>query len=87
MRTSEAVSPHGAAPVALTLAIFVVVYLHGVRRRHLVRLKIIAKGPASGEAQDPVEGGPASRARHRGPLSAAPERTTPSGEVVEGAPH
>jgi cytochrome d ubiquinol oxidase subunit I len=74
MRTSEAVSPHGAAPVALTLAIFVVVYFTVFGAGTWYGLKIIAKGPASGEAQAPVPGGPGQPRTPSRPLSAAPEK-------------
>jgi len=73
MRTSEAVSPHGAAPVALTLAIFVVVYFAVFGAGTWYGLKIIAKGPAPGEAQAPVPGGPGQPRTPSRPLSAAPE--------------
>ena len=74
MRTSEAVSPHGAAPVALTLAIFVVVYFTVFGAGTWYGLKIIAKGPATGEAQAPVDGGPGQPRTPSRPLSAAPEK-------------
>jgi len=74
MRTSEAVSPHGAAPVALTLAIFVVVYFTVFGAGTWYGLKIIAKGPSSGEAHDPVSGGPGQPRTPSRPLSAAPEK-------------
>jgi cytochrome d ubiquinol oxidase subunit I len=74
MRTSEAVSPHGAAPVALTLAMFVVVYLTVFGAGTWYGLKIIAKGPATGEAQAPVPGGPGQPRTPSRPLSAAPEK-------------
>src|SRR4249919_57066 len=87
MRTSEAVSPHGAGPVALTLAIFVVVYFTVFGAGTWYGLKIIAKGPATREAQDPVEGGPGQARTPSRPLSAAPEKELPSGRVVPGEPH
>jgi cytochrome d ubiquinol oxidase subunit I len=87
MRTSEAVSPHGAAPVALTLAIFVVVYFAVFGTGSWYLLKIIAKGPDTGESHDPVEGGPGQPRTPARPMSAAPEKTLPSGAVVEGRPH
>jgi cytochrome d ubiquinol oxidase subunit I len=74
MRTSEAVSPHGAAPVALTLAIFVVVYFAVFGAGTWYGLKIIAKGPATGESNDPVDGGPGQPRTPSRPLSAAPEK-------------
>jgi cytochrome d ubiquinol oxidase subunit I len=87
MRTSEAVSPHGAAPVALTLAIFVVVYFAVFGTGSWYLLKIIAKGPETGESHDPVEGGPGQPRTPSRPMSAAPEKTLPGGSLVEGAPH
>ncbi|MEO7252356.1 MAG: cytochrome ubiquinol oxidase subunit I [Arenimonas sp.] len=87
MRTSEAVSAHGAGPVALTLGIFVVVYFAVFGTGTWYALKIIAKGPESGESQDPVDGGPGQPRTPSRPLSAAPEKTLPSGAVVEGGPH
>jgi cytochrome d ubiquinol oxidase subunit I len=73
MRTSEAVSPHGAAPVALTLAIFIVVYFTVFGTGSWYLLKIIAKGPETGESHDPVEGGPGQPRTPSRPMSAAPE--------------
>jgi cytochrome d ubiquinol oxidase subunit I len=87
LRTSEAVSPHGAGPVALTLAVFVVVYFTVFGAGTWYGLKIIAKGPDTGESHDPVEGGPGQPRTPSRPLSAAPEKTLPSGDVVEGGPH
>ena len=86
MRTSEAVSPHGAGPVALTLAIFVVVYFAVFGTGSWYLLKIIAKGPESGEAHDPVPGGPGQPRTPARPLSAAPEKALPGGAVIEGRP-
>jgi cytochrome d ubiquinol oxidase subunit I len=74
MRTSEAVSAHGAAPVALTLVMFVVVYCAVFGAGTWYGLKIIAKGPFGGEAQAPVPGGPGQPRTPSRPLSAAPEQ-------------
>jgi cytochrome d ubiquinol oxidase subunit I len=86
LRTSDAVSPHGAGPVALTLAIFVVVYFAVFGTGSWYLLKIVAKGPESGEARDPVPGGPGQPRTPSRPLSAAPERTQAGGALVEGRP-
>jgi cytochrome d ubiquinol oxidase subunit I len=83
MRTSEGVSPHAAGPVALTLAVFVVVYFAVFGAGTWYGLKIIAKGPETGGAHDPVEGGPGQPRTPARPMSAAPEKTLPSGAVVE----
>jgi cytochrome d ubiquinol oxidase subunit I len=85
MRTSDAVSPHGAGPVALTLAIFVVVYFAVFGTGSWYLLKIIAKGPASGEARAPVPGGPGQPRTPSRPLSAAPEKAAPNDGRVEGS--
>jgi cytochrome d ubiquinol oxidase subunit I len=74
LRTSEAVSPHGAGPVALTLAVFVVVYFAVFGAGSWYALKIIAKGPDTGESQAPVPGGPGQPRTPSRPLSAAPEK-------------
>jgi len=74
MRTSDAVSSHGAAPVALTLAIFIVVYFTVFGAGTWYGLKIIAKGPETGESNQPVEGGPGESRTPARPLSAAPEK-------------
>jgi cytochrome d ubiquinol oxidase subunit I len=50
MRTADAVSPHKAAPVALTLAIFVVVYFVVFGAGTMYGLRLIRKGPQEGEA-------------------------------------
>jgi cytochrome d ubiquinol oxidase subunit I len=60
--------------VALTLAIFVVVYFAVFGAGTWYGLKIIAKGPATGESQAPVEGGPGQPRTPSRPLSAAPEK-------------
>jgi cytochrome d ubiquinol oxidase subunit I len=50
MRTADAVSSHKAAPVALTLAIFVVVYFVVFGAGTMYGLRLIRKGPQEGEA-------------------------------------
>ena len=50
MRTADAVSTHKAAPVALTLAIFVVVYFVVFGAGTMYGLRLIRKGPQEGEA-------------------------------------
>jgi cytochrome d ubiquinol oxidase subunit I len=74
MRTADAVSPHSLEQVALTLAIFVVVYglVFGAGTVYLLR--IIGDGPQTGEGSQPVEGGPGEMRQPMRPLSGAPER-------------
>jgi cytochrome d ubiquinol oxidase subunit I len=73
LRTRDAVSAHGAAPVALTLAIFVVVYFAVFGAGTVYALRIIAKGPTGDEGDAPVPGGPGQPRTPSRPLSAAPE--------------
>jgi cytochrome d ubiquinol oxidase subunit I len=83
MRTADAVSPHGAAPVALTLAIFIVVYFAVFGAGTLYALRIIGKGPELGEQASPP-GGPGQARQPMRPLSGADDVETASGEFVEG---
>jgi cytochrome d ubiquinol oxidase subunit I len=80
MRTADAVSPHAVGQVALTLALFVVVYLlvFGAGTGYLLR--IIGVGPTTGEADHPVQGGPGEMRQPMRPLSGATERLDAPGE-------
>lgn len=72
MRTADAVSPrHTTGQMALTLGVFVVVYLAVFGAGTLYGLRLIAKGPVTGEADDVVEGGPGEQYQPMRPLSAA----------------
>ena len=72
MRTADGVSPHGAAELTVTLALFVVVYFVVFGAGLVYMLRLIAVGPAApGEAAS--EGGGPGQPRHpMRPLSAAP---------------
>jgi cytochrome d ubiquinol oxidase subunit I len=74
MRTADGVSAHGAAPLALTLVLFVVAYLFvfGVGAAYVLRL--VRKGPAHFDTTHPVEGGPGHERTPARPLSAADDR-------------
>ena len=71
MRTSQAVSPHGAGPLALTLGLFIIVYffVFGVGIAYVFRL--VKKGPQHFDASRPAEAGAATASR---PLSATNEQ-------------
>jgi cytochrome d ubiquinol oxidase subunit I len=73
MRTADGVSPHGAASVALTLALFVVsyVFVFGVGIAYMLRL--VRKGPQAFDLRHPPEGGPGHERTPMRPLSAAEE--------------
>ena len=58
LRTADAVTPHALAPVAFTLAIFIVVYFAVFGAGTVYGLRIIAKGPHADESDAPVPGGP-----------------------------
>ncbi|MBL8289254.1 MAG: cytochrome ubiquinol oxidase subunit I [Rubrivivax sp.] len=84
MRTADAVSAHGTAQVALTLAIFLVVYFLVFGAGTVYLLRSIGKGPVTGESDHPVHGGPGEMRQPMRPLSGASERlgalpATPSG--------
>lgn len=71
MRTSDAVSPHGAGTLALTLALFVIAYIFvfGAGTGYLLRL--MRKGPQAFQMHRPAEGGPGESRTPMRPLSAA----------------
>ena len=72
MRTADAASPHhSAAQVGLTLALFVVVYLAVFGAGTLYMLRLIGKGPVTGEGARPVPGGPGQSRHQMRPMSAA----------------
>jgi cytochrome d ubiquinol oxidase subunit I len=68
MRTEDAVSVHGAAPVALSLGLFVVVYfcVFGVGISYMLRL--ISKGPLMSEDSGPALPDPDAEKALRRPL-------------------
>jgi cytochrome d ubiquinol oxidase subunit I len=69
LRTADAVSPHGAAPLALTLALFVVSYLFvfGVGIAYVLRL--VRKGPQAFDVTRAEQGGPGQGRTPARPLS------------------
>jgi cytochrome d ubiquinol oxidase subunit I len=73
LRTADGVSPHGALPLALTLALFVVSYLFvfGVGIAYVLRL--VRQGPQHFDAGAPGsgQGGPGQERTPMRPLSAA----------------
>ncbi|WUR15163.1 cytochrome ubiquinol oxidase subunit I [[Empedobacter] haloabium] len=73
LRTADAVSPHGAGTLALTLALFVVSYLFvfGVGIAYVLRL--VRKGPQAADLQQAPQGGPGAGRTPARPLSAAQE--------------
>nr|WP_297353031.1 cytochrome ubiquinol oxidase subunit I [uncultured Caldimonas sp.] len=79
MRTSEAVSAHSAEQVGFTLALFVVVYLLVFGAGTVYLLRILKKGPATGEGDHPLPGGPGEMRQPMRPLSGAPEPVQPEG--------
>ncbi|MBB5217151.1 cytochrome ubiquinol oxidase subunit I [Parapusillimonas granuli] len=76
MRTADGVSPHGAGELALTLALFVVVYFVLFGAGTVYMLQLIGRGPAP--MAEP-EGGPGEQRTPSRPLSAAgPAAAAPS---------
>lgn len=70
-RTADAVSPHGAGQIGLTLILFIVIYtaVFGTGIAYLLRL--VRKGPQPHEGEHAEQGGPGQRRQPMRPLSAA----------------
>ncbi|MGE0969918.1 cytochrome ubiquinol oxidase subunit I [Klebsiella sp. WOUb02] len=70
-RTINAVSAHGALQMSISLLVFISVYsaVFGVGYYYMMRL--IKKGPATGEGKTVVDGGPGKNRTPARPLSAA----------------
>jgi cytochrome bd ubiquinol oxidase subunit I len=73
MRTADGVSAHSAAEVGFTLALFVLVYFVVFGAGTVYLLRIIGKGPRTGESQHPPDGGPGRMRQAMRPLSGAGE--------------
>ena len=71
LRTADAVSPHGAGSLALTLGLFVVAYFFVFGTGTAYVLRMIRKGPQRFELQRPTEGGPGEDRTPMRPMSAA----------------
>ena len=70
-RTSDAVSAHGDLHMSISLLLFIIVYgsVFGVGYHYMMRL--IKKGPVSGEGAEVTQGGPGTTKTPARPLSAA----------------
>src|SRR3546814_14244667 len=75
MRTADAVSPHGALEVGVTLALFVAVYFIVFGAGAVYILRLIGLGP---HTDAPQEGGPGEAHTPSRPLSAAPGSADPA---------
>ncbi|MEH6434808.1 cytochrome ubiquinol oxidase subunit I [Massilia sp. DD77] len=71
LRTADAVSPHGAVALGLTLALFVAAYLFVFGAGTGYVLRMIRKGPQHFELARPPEGGPGEERTPMRPMSAA----------------
>ena len=71
LRTADAVSPHGAASVALTLALFIVAYLFVFGAGVVYVLRMMRKGPQAFELHRATAGGPGEDRTPMRPMSAA----------------
>ncbi len=71
MRTADAVTPHSATQLSVTLAMFVIIYMavFGVGFAYVMRL--VRKGPVVHEGQEKGAGGPGEKRTPMRPLSAA----------------
>jgi cytochrome bd ubiquinol oxidase subunit I len=82
LRTADAVTAHALAPVAFTLAVFVVVYFAVFGAGTVYALRIIAKGPQEAKHSPPVPGGPGQSRTPMRPLSAAHEGDEAEGDAT-----
>jgi cytochrome d ubiquinol oxidase subunit I len=73
MRTADGASPHGVAPVALTLALFVVSYFFVFGAGFAYILRLARKGPQAFDLRAAGEGGPGRERTPSRPMSAAEE--------------
>jgi cytochrome d ubiquinol oxidase subunit I len=73
MRTADAVSAHKAGPLALTLGLFVVVYLFVFGAGFAYVLRLVRGGPQHFDAVHPPTGGPGQGRTPSRPMSAATE--------------
>ncbi len=80
MRTADAVTPHGALEVGITLALFVIVYFILFGAGIVYMLALIRKGPVLQEMGEPPEGGPGEQNTPSRPLSAAPDHDAAHGQ-------
>ena len=73
MRTGEAVSPHAPGTLALSLGLFVVVYLFVFGAGIAYMLRLVRKGPVPDEGAEATPGGPGQQRHAMRPLSAVTE--------------
>jgi cytochrome d ubiquinol oxidase subunit I len=85
MRTADAVSPHSAGEVGLTLALFVLVYFVVFGAGTVFLLRLIGYGPHEGEGDEPLPGGPGLTRQQMRPMSAAPGTPEPAGQGLSTA--
>jgi len=71
LRTVDAVSPHSATTMGVTLALFVVAYFFVFGAGTLYLLRLIVKGPQAFVPHGAPEGGPGEGRTPMRPLSAA----------------
>ena len=71
LRTADAVSPHSAGTLALTLGMFVLAYLFVFGAGTVYLLRLIGKGPQHASAHHAPSGGPGEGRTPMRPLSAA----------------
>jgi cytochrome d ubiquinol oxidase subunit I len=71
LRTAEAVSPHSAASLGLTLSLFVAAYIFVFGTGTVYLLRMMRKGPQRFAQHRPAEGGPGEQRTPMRPLSGA----------------
>lgn len=76
MRTSDAVTNHGAAPLSFTLVLFVLVYFAVFGAGVVYLMRLIRIGPKIGESDEDEPGGPGQMRQPMRPLSAVTKTYT-----------
>lgn len=80
MRTADAVSDHGAGQLGLTLVMFVLIYFAVFGIGFVYVLRLVGKGPVTGEGKETGAGGPGELRTPARPISAADE-AIPQGQT------
>ncbi len=74
MRTADAVSPHNAAELGVSLVVFVIVYFAVFGAGTAYCLRMLRTGPVTDEGKTYITGGPGEPRQPMRPFSGAPER-------------
>ncbi len=83
MRTADAVSPHGALELGISLILFIVVYFLVFGAGTVYMLSLMRKGPVPHEGTQSIEGGPGEQRTPARPFSAASDAVPGNNHTVQ----